>query len=278
MQDNIKCLLNKCKSMQFSDARAALEFVFEQACVLGISFVVRRDSRRSALVFTFLPEVAVTTAGIQFKPTAENSFEVTAKLNGHSGFYSFLGAKTIAVVGPDGSGKTSLINAVKRSDLAGSFRFKRFKRYFRRFLPYLFRQQDRNTREQKLLQFILPLAWLTFALGAIVFRAKRVTVLDRYFYDYFLRQDLNTGGNYGLIRNYKFWTKNTPRPKKLLVAMCAPEIVHGRKQEMSLATISSIYKIYIDQIIYADVPAVLFCNTALDEAVSCQQAVDFLAS
>jgi hypothetical protein len=168
---------------------------------------------------------------------------------------------TSAVVGPDGSGKTALLNDVKKGPLKNQFRFQRFKRFIRRPFFHLKRSEPRNVRDEKMLWLILPGAWAYFSLSRWLTGWTRPLLLDRYFYDYFVRNVRSHTEPFRRIASYDLCTRLAPRPERLIVASCPVPIIHERKQEMAEASIGQMYAMYIDQVVRGGVPATLFCYT-----------------
>lgn len=210
---------------------------------------------------------------------SDSTIVPTAKISTNRvivGLLGLIGAKTIAIIGPDGSGKTTLIDGIKASGIGGAFKFKRFKRYFRRVLFYMRRNTERNQLDQQLIWLILPLSWVTFVITNLLPGYSKPTLLDRYFYDYMVRNVRSKDHKLSKVRFYDWWTRHIPRPKKLIVAYCQPEIIHQRKQEMTADAIYRLYQVYLDQIVNGQLDSVLFCHTGLEPQVSCQQAIDFL--
>lgn len=182
---------------------------------------------------------------------------------------------TAAVVGPDGSGKTALIDACMARG-GSNLQAKNFKRYFRRPLPYLLRHESRNDRDENSLWLILPVAWVYFLVSRWCTGWWYPLVLDRYFYDYFVRDVRRHDRPMRRIRAYGLCSLLVPCPQKLLVAMCQNTNIHARKTEMTSGAIDSLYEVYLDQVVRSQIPASLFCHTALDISVSSRQAADFL--
>ncbi|WP_157793146.1 hypothetical protein [Bordetella genomosp. 8] len=184
--------------------------------------------------------------------------------------------RTIAVVGPDGSGKGTLIDAVQASPLGRRFRFKRFKRLFRKPLFYWGRE-PRNVREEKRLWLVLPVAWIAFSLAQLFGGWRRPLVLDRYFYDYFVRNvRLTATQPFRRIAAYGACSALAPPPRHLIVATCPPDVIHQRKQEMSREAIESLYAMYLDQVRRGRLPATLFCHTGVSMEESSRHALLFL--
>jgi hypothetical protein len=168
---------------------------------------------------------------------------------------------TSAVVGPDGSGKTSLLNDVKKGPLKDQFRFQRFKRFIRRPFFHLKRSEPRNVRDEKMLWLILPGAWAYFSLSRWFTGWGKPLMLDRYFYDYFVRNVRSHTEPFRRILTYDLCTRLAPRPERLIVASCPVPTIHARKQEMAEASIGQMYAMYLDQVVRGGVPATLFCYT-----------------
>jgi len=186
------------------------------------------------------------------------------------------GLRAIAIVGPDGSGKTALINGVKRGPNARRFRFQRFKRFFRRPLVHMFRSEPRNVRDEKMLGLILPVAWLYFSLSRWLTGWARPVVLDRYFYDYFVRNVRSDSQPLQRIGAYNLCTALAPRPIRLVIASCPVEIIHRRKTEMTQASIGLLYDVYLDQVVRAGIPETLCCHTGGPLEISNSQVAHFL--
>lgn len=252
--------------LQQDTAQTGLNTVFKSCLHKNQSFVVKKIVKTQKLRIYFFNEANV----VEFMIT--KSYTNTALVK----FLGFIGRKTIAVIGPDGSGKTTLIDGIKASGIGGAFKFKRFKRYFRRVLFYMRRNTERNQLDQQLIWLILPLSWVTFVITNLLPGYSKPTLLDRYFYDYMVRNVRSKDHELSKVRFYDWWTRHIPRPKKLIVAYCQPEIIHQRKQEMTADAIYRLYQVYLDQIVNGQLDSVLFCHTGLEPQVSCQQAIDFL--
>ncbi|CAM3357758.1 Thymidylate kinase-like domain-containing protein [Bordetella sputigena] len=183
---------------------------------------------------------------------------------------------TTAVVGPDGSGKSALIERIQSAPQGARFSFKRFKRLFRKPLFY-WGSEPRNIRDEKRLWLILPVAWATFSLTSLCTGWRRPLVLDRYFYDYFVR-NVRVGSQqpFRRIAAYALCSALAPRPQRLVIASCPPEIIHQRKQEMSREAIASMYDMYLDQVRRGRLAATLFCHTGVSLEESSRHALLFL--
>lgn len=101
--------------------------------------------------------------------------------------------RSVAVVGPDGSGKSTLVAALLEHAPTGSVRPKVFKRFFRDRLVYkvLIRLRVGRNREKRNVWDEKMGAWLVlFALPpylmTMIRRHKETLVLDRYFYDFLM--------------------------------------------------------------------------------------------
>ncbi|HTJ99249.1 MAG TPA: hypothetical protein VL522_06465 [Bordetella sp.] len=176
--------------------------------------------------------------------------------------------RTTAVVGPDGSGKSALIDDFKSGPQGKAFRFQRFKRFFRRPLFY-WGKEPRNVRDEKRLWLILPVAWTYFSLSRIVTGWRRPLVLDRYFYDYFVRNVRRDSDQpFRRIAAYGVCSALAPRPQRLIVASCPSTIIHERKQEMTQAAIAAMYEMYLDQVRRGWLPSTLFCYTGASPELS----------
>lgn len=169
--------------------------------------------------------------------------------------------RTVAVVGPDGSGKTTLMDACKASLPSSKFKFVRFKRYFRRVLVHVFRAEPRNVRDEKMLWLVLPVAWLHFMLARTLTGWIKTAVMDRYFYDYLAKDVRSESSPLKRAQGYAFLSSLIPRPAKVVIASCATPVITSRKAEMQPLSIDALYALYIDQVCRSRIKRVLFCNT-----------------
>jgi hypothetical protein len=184
--------------------------------------------------------------------------------------------RTTAVVGPDGSGKSALIDDIRHGPLGKAFRFQRFKRFFRRPLFYLAQREPRNVRDEKMLWLILPVAWVYFSLSRLFTGWRRPLVLDRYFYDYFVRNVRSDTLPFRRIAAYGLCSALTPRPQRLIVASCPADVIHQRKLEMTQPAIVAMYDMYLDQVHRGRLPLTLFCYTGASPALSRRHVAAFL--
>jgi thymidylate kinase len=172
--------------------------------------------------------------------------------------YFFQGnGKLVVFVGPDGSGKSSLINSLLSADIPFQKKIYKYSRYG--FIPRLGKSKnslDRSNIQGMLKQeivkgssmpgesvsrlkgfaliiyysfdFLLAHVWLIKEkrLGSLI-------VFDRYSYDYYLQKE------YKLIPNYlkRFITYVSPRPDFLFLPIAPAEAIHSRKPELSVQEI-----------------------------------------
>ncbi|MFA7436798.1 hypothetical protein [Castellaniella sp.] len=245
--------------------------MFQYCQQAGLSFILHHEQGRWR--FEYLSEPSMPQAGAPFHGPGPVRLAGPAR---RLRVCNWTAPRTVAVVGPDGSGKTTLIDAALASPVGAGYRFKRFKRYFRRVLFHVRRGTTRNDLEERLLWVILPLAWLTFSVSRGLFGRGSPVVLDRYFYDYFVRHVRDPHRPLERVTAYGFWSAMVPRPERLVVAACPAEVVHARKGEMTIGHIHALYQVYCDQILRARVPRTLFCHTGLDPQVSARQMTAFL--
>jgi hypothetical protein len=184
--------------------------------------------------------------------------------------------RTSALVGPDGSGKTALMDAVRHSTAGKRLRYRKFKRVFRRPLFHLRKSEPRNVRDEKVLWLVLPVAWLCFSASRWLTGWARPVLYDRYFYDYFVRDVRDPGRTLRRIGAYDLCTALAPRPQRLVVASCPADVIHQRKTEMTQASIERLYQVYIDQVVRAGIPDTLFCHTGVALHTSGRQVAAFL--
>lgn len=183
--------------------------------------------------------------------------------------------KTIVMVGPDGSGKTTLLDMARERSGTGAPKRVRFKYFFRRFVPYIHRSEPQNVRDEKMLWLILPVAWLYFVADRYVVNRASPVVVERYFYDYFVRNVRDSEMPLQRISCYGLCRAVTPRPARLVVASCLATQIHQRKQEMTIESIDRLYAIYLDQVIRTRIRVTLFCHTGIPADISSHQFVKF---
>ncbi len=176
--------------------------------------------------------------------------------------------RTITVVGPDGSGKTTLIETCRKRLTSSRFNFVRFKRYFRRVLVHVFRAEPRNVRDEKMIWLVLPVAWLHFMLVRMSVGWFKPAIMDRYFYDYLAKDVRSSTKRLENIAGYSLLSSLVPRPSQVVVASCSTSVILSRKAEMQAESIDALYALYLDQVCRSRVQEVLFCDTrqALDDA------------
>ena len=184
--------------------------------------------------------------------------------------------RTMALVGPDGSGKTALIDAIRQSPAGKGLRDRPFKRVFRQVLYHWRTSEDRNERDEKMLWLVLPVAWVCFSASRWLTGWARPILYDRYFYDYFVRDVRDPELPLRRIGAYDLCTALAPRPQRLIVASCPPDIIHQRKTEMTRGSIVQLYQVSLDQVVRAGIPETLFCHTGVALQASCAQVADFL--
>jgi hypothetical protein len=155
-------------------------------------------------------------------------------------------------------------------------RFQRFKRFFRRPLFYWAQHEPRNVRDEKLLWLILPVAWTYFSLSRLFTGWRQPLVLDRYFYDYFVRNVRSETEPFCRTAAYGLCSALAPRPQRLIVASCPAAVIHGRKQEMTQSSIEAMYDMYLDQVKRGWLPLTLFCYTGASPEVSALHVNVFL--
>ena len=168
----------------------------------------------------------------------------------------------IAFVGPDGSGKSSLINEISNRKLPFSnfiYRHGRFKILPNLSTIFFKNNRDKIDRESiqdqvnirvsefssmpskkysnfktfiylsyYLIDFILGFFWLYYHRGV-----GNIVVLDRYIYDYFILKEYEKFPRSIL----KFIFKIIPKPNCLFILNADPEIIFKRKPELTQAEI-----------------------------------------
>ena len=163
--------------------------------------------------------------------------------------------KTIPFLGPDGVGKTTIIESIAKRT---NFKYFRFKKMFRHSILYkivtlLNKSQchslEKNQCDDRLGASLVKIACLRYPFLELGMLLRQRTILsDRFFHDLFL-QDLRFEEKKASLRSgwkkLLFWM-----PKHYaLVHLDAPsEVIHTRKQELSKENIDiyrdAIFKLY----------------------------------
>ncbi len=153
--------------------------------------------------------------------------------------------KFIAVVGPDGVGKTTLIQAACACLAQGGsyFRFKKLYRHatlYKLLFPLLQRRHNRaadtplikNQVDDKAGSFTFWIAWYRyFLLAALGFR-KPITLVDRYYFE-LLIQDLRFKKKLPALRpRWRSMLKRVPMPRMVLHLDAPNEIIADRNDEL----------------------------------------------
>ncbi len=157
--------------------------------------------------------------------------------------------KTVPVVGPDGVGKTTIIESLlsKASVKIGYFRFKKLFRsspFYRLAFPLLRGVLNREFRGERFIGktevddrfasivFFNALLFLPFRI-LINRLAGKVIFVDRYFHDYLLTDVRLRREKAGLRKNWRGWLRLIPNPYWFIHLDASAEVILSRKTELS---------------------------------------------
>jgi thymidylate kinase len=180
--------------------------------------------------------------------------------------------KIFPVVGPDGVGKTSIIEALK-SKVASKIKYYRFKGLFRHTLlykiirPFLFKKKDKMEKNQYddingVWMFYIALLHFPFLLLARAISAK-IYFSDRYFHDWILQDTRFLDKRASLRTNWKTLLHRAPNSYWFIHLDAPNEVILSRKDELNNDAIDT-YRNDIF-IMYLEKPSLLYSyiNTSL---------------
>lgn len=196
---------------------------------------------------------------------------------------------TIPVVGPDGVGKTTFIEAVlkKTTHKAGYFRFKKLFRsspLYRIAFPILQRVLKKEVNDKFIgktevddryasIVFVNALLMFPFRLISTVLTG-RLMLVDRYFHDYLLTNIRLNTGKAGLRANWKMLLHWIPQQYWFIHLDASTEIILSRKGELNADGIASyrndIFKAYLEK------PFMIY--TYLNTEATSEQCSDLIAT
>jgi hypothetical protein len=182
----------------------------------------------------------------------------------------------IPIVGPDGSGKTTLVNTLAERHAFGALRFKNV---FRFSLPYrslLYTKarfahtshKARNLIDENMSEAILTIAilrwWPVVTMRTIgrYLRARDRTpiVADRYFWDYLVRVR-HADAPPSRVSGYRLLSRLVPAPRRAVILCCNLATLQSRKNELSPQAVDFLYDFYCEQIARTRVKRVLALST-----------------
>ncbi len=180
--------------------------------------------------------------------------------------------RTVPVVGPDGSGKSSLIQMVcTRTDSDRGWVHLVYKHLYRRGFDYKLlkramgekRGVPKNRIDERLLPYVLiktrlgwPLLQWRLTLG------RKRGLMDRFFWDYCLPGlRYPTGEEHQTEAWSRHWGVLAPTPGAVVVAGCPDATLRHRKAELSTDSVHRLYRYYYQQILYRRVPRTLLVST-----------------
>ena len=197
----------------------------------------------------------------------------------------------IPIVGPDGSGKTTLVNTLADRHGFGALRFKnvfRFSLLYRSFFHIKERyahtsHKAKNLIDENMLPAILAIAtfrwWpviITSSIGRFLREPGRPTiVVDRYFWDYLVKVR-HPDAPPSRVSGYNVLSRLVPEPSKAVVLCCKFETLNSRKNELRPDAVDFLYDFYCEQIARNRVKRVLALSTDGPIERSYRQAAWFL--
>jgi hypothetical protein len=197
----------------------------------------------------------------------------------------------VPIVGPDGSGKTTLVNTLAERHGFGALRFKnifRFSYLYRGFFLLKERyahtsHKAKNLIDENMLQPILAVAilrwWpviITLSIGRYLRGPGKPTiVVDRYFWDYLVRVR-HADAPPSRVSGYNVMSKLVPEPSKAVVLCCKVTTLNSRKNELRPEAVDFLYDFYCEQIARNRVKRVLALSTDGPIERSYRQAAWFL--
>jgi len=161
--------------------------------------------------------------------------------------YNYLSTPIIAIIGPDGVGKTTLFHSCK-PHLKRKFIYKRFKKIVRRSiiynLTYPFTKRilssslsfkpskDQHDDCHPKLIFLAGLLYFPYLLFLANIK-KNLIFIDRYFNDYLLENIAFKQKQTGLRKRWQNYLKLMPTPLMMLHLDAKEEVIHSRKDELT---------------------------------------------
>lgn len=266
-----------CSNIKLASDRLCqlLTILFVVCRAKGLSFTLRFDRKLPAKLTIQLIDTSLQTKCLVLMLVDTNG-RLSHKASKSRAWRCV--QNTTALIGPDGSGKTALVEEFRKTRLGQRYQYQRFKRFFRRVLFHVRKSRDRNDLESKHPGLILPVAWPYFLWSRKISNRFRQVILDRYFYDYFLR-DLRSKSVLPVrVKHYDWCTKYVPIPSRLVIAMCGSKTIYQRKPEIQPEAIELLYRVYLEQIASSRPEHVLFCHTGLALSVSSQHFERFMES
>lgn len=178
----------------------------------------------------------------------------------------------IAVIGPDGVGKTTIINRLEKKYGARYFRFKKL---FRKSLIYKLLLMLMMKKTEKIKgasiqknQFddlhYSKLFWISLVPGyflSLISRFGTKKIIDRYYMDLLISGSRIQGKEIIVHKLAKKLIKIIPTTQCVIQLDAPTEIVLSRKQELSAYAINKFREIYFDLAIESKIPVYIYINT-----------------
>jgi len=183
----------------------------------------------------------------------------------------------IPVIGPDGVGKSTILNEVINT-LEERVFFKRFKKVVRNSVLYnIFHPLNKNSVRKKVgkksvknqhddIHYLLCILSALSAYPYLLFQIlvkKRIVFLDRFFYDYLLKNISFLNKETYLRENWRLLLKIIPRSYFLIHLDADAKIILSRKEELSKDDIDKYRKLNFK--LYLEKPSIVYVyiNTGL---------------
>ena len=169
----------------------------------------------------------------------------------------------ISVLGPDGSGKTTVVDTLFARHGFRRVRVFRFKVLFR----VLFRRLKggkQNLLEERRSSLCNFIAFWVLAAARVLYLAPEKWIIDRYFYDYYYRGIRNR--RKPVLERTSFarhLARVVPKPELIVVCHCPESLRLERKpKELRSESAEHLYAIYLDQIASGHARSAFFYSTA----------------
>ena len=198
-----------------------------------------------------------------FRSPFSSSLNFLYFIKGHMTLFFTPPGKFVVFVGPDGSGKTSTINEIKKKAIPELYTDSFYFHGQVSFLPELknlklFFKKDKNVFVEKKINKDQPIQSLKdvklkyvyvtyYAINQLLLYPtllilkwrNRIIIGDRYFYDYYFQN----GFNWKSVKYLNFLTKCIPRPDITVILKNSSDTIYKRKPEISVSEIERQIKL-----------------------------------
>jgi len=186
--------------------------------------------------------------------------------------------RLIPIIGPDGVGKTTLIEAVQKSTQKeiGVFKFKKTFRVspiYKILFPlfrYMFKKElnvkkqiGKSEVDDRYGNFVIFNALLMYPLRLIKnLFSRKFVFIDRYFHEHLMINARNKAKKSALRNDWKFWLAFIPRTYIIIQLDAPTEVIIKRKNELDEDSIEA-YRTYLFQT-FLEKPFIVYCYINTD--------------